>query len=258
MTCMAVDSSRFRLERPPVKRVALTINFEAMPRLQGWHLGGFFDSIKDEYPTREETSPKPAYHATGYEFMQPGEGWPIPRTELVGEDRALSIQGDELEVVWTFEASEEGREYPGFDSLMAGLKKVYELLESSVEDHGVSIVPKMVECYYTNEIDGVTASELAVGVLTDWRAPVAARPSLPQRYVGVRLHGCGKPEDHECSSLVMVDSTDDGPPRLAFSVSRDLEEGEPVGESLEQAHEELIALFRDYTSGEMRRKWGES
>ena len=250
-----VTDSRFRLERPPVKRVTLTVNFRAEPRLQGWHLDAFFHYLGTRYLSREEVPPRPSADAETYEFLPP-VGWPIPRTVFAGDDRSLSVQSDELELVWNFgEANRYG--YPGFESLMEELDRVLNELVSSVSEHDVDITPTEVECFYVNEIEGMTAPQLAVGVLTDW-AEVDHRPVPDKGYVGVRLHGCRHPEEHNCSSWVMVDSVDDGPPRLAIRVGRLLKEGEAASAVMRQAHDELIGLFRSHTPDRLRTEWGES
>lgn len=253
---MTIAATRFRLERPPVRSVTLTIRFEASPRLQGWHLEGFFRKVSSHYLAREEVAPRPAVEAAGYEFIPPEDAWPIPRTECIGEDRSLSVQGDELEVVWNFGDRDEGREYPGFDSLMKGMEDhLYDLI-SSVSDHDVTIAPREVECFYENAIEEITASELAVGVLTGW-ADTSSKSVPQQGYVGVRLASVGKPRGQSCSSLVMVDSGDDQPPRLAIRVGRLLESGERAEDAMRQAHDELISLFRTHTSEQLRSGWGE-
>lgn len=239
-----------------MKRVALTVNFSAEPRLQGWHLDTFFHSLSSRYLSRQEVAPHPGVDAATYEFLPSVGGWPIPRTEFASDERSLSVQGDELEVVWNFGDNDE-KDYPGFDSLMEELEQVLTDLVASVQEHEVSITPHEAECFYVNEIDGLTAPELAVGVLTDW-ADVQPRAVPEQGYVGVRLHGCGHTEEHHCSSYVMVDSNEDGAPVLSFRVGRVLDEDEDAAEAMRQAHDELIDLFRSHTPDRLRAQWGES
>lgn len=257
MACMAPNSPRFQLERPPVRRVTLTVNFETAPRLQGWHLGTFFRNLETRYLSREEVPPHLAPDSADYELERPVIAWPIPRTEFAGVDRSLSVQGDELEVAWTFGGDDEDHEYPGFESLMAELGGVFADLVSSASEHAVTITPQRVGCFYVNEIDGISAADLAVGVLTGWRGG-SSRPMPSQGYVGVRLHGCRVPEEHDCSSLVMVDSVDDGAPRLSIDVVRPLGEDGLVEPALRAAHDELIDLFKLHTSDQLRTEWGES
>lgn len=251
-----MTNSRFHLEQPPVKRVALTVNFKAEPRLQGWHLDTFFHSLSSRYLSRQEVAPHPGDGHGAYEVLPSMGGWPIPKTEFAGDERSLSVQGDELEVAWNFGDNDE-KHYPGFDSLIEELEQVLKDLVGSVEEHGVSIAPHEVECLYVNEIDGLSAPDLAVGVLTDW-ADVQARVVPEEGYVGVRLHGCGNTEEHHCSSYVMVDSNDDGPPVLSFRVGRALDEDESAAKAMRQAHEELIGLFCSHTPDRLRAQWGES
>lgn len=237
-----------------MKRVALTVNFQAEPRLQGWHLEEFFRAAGGRYLSREEVAPRPD---NAFEFLGASGAWPIPKTKFVSDERSLSIQGDELEVAWNF-GDEGEKAYPGFDSLMEELESVITQLVTSVRKHDVEITTHEVDCFYINEIGGMSTADYAVGVLTDW-ADVTPRSLPKEGYVGVRLHGCGDTEEHQCSSLVMVDSSDeDGSPILSLRVGRTLGEDEGAEEAMRQAHDELITLFRAYTPDWLRAQWGES
>lgn len=239
-----------------MKRVALTVNFVAEPRLQGWHLDTFFRSLSSRYLTRQEVAPRPGVDTGPFEFLPSTGGWPIPRTEFASHEHSLSVQGDELEVVWHF-GDEGEKEYPGFESLMKELEQVLTDLVASAREQEVEVTAHEVECFYINEVEGITAPALAVGVLTDW-ADVQPRALPEDGYVGVRLHGCGHTEEHHCSSYVMVDSNDDGTPLLSFRVGRALDEDEEAAEAMHRAHEELIGLFRSHTPDSLRAQWGES
>ena len=248
-------NSPFRLERPPVKRVALNIEFEAEPRLQGWHLADFFSSLSRRYPSREEMAPDLGDDDESIEFMSASNGWPIPRTQFSGFGRALAIQGNELEVVWNFEAEGDSK-YPGFDSLMSEAWDVFQKLVESTASFDVSINPIRVQCFYRNEIVEMGASALALGVLSGWSASHAIE-APKEGYIGVRLHGCGYNDRHECSSYVMVDSMGDDNPTLSFQVGRLVRDGEGADFALREAHDELISLFQMHTPVRLREGWGE-
>lgn len=239
-----------------MRRVALTIGFQAEPRLQGWHLDAFFRFLADRYLSRQEVAPRPGADAGPYEFLPPDGGWPIPKTEFVGDDSSLSVQGDELEVVWDFRDNGT-KKYPGFDLLAKELEQVLGGLVSSAQEHGVSITPREVGCFYINEIDGMTAAQLAVGVLTNW-AEIQPRAIPVAGYVGVRLHDYDHTEENPCSSYVLVDSNDEGAPVLSFRVGRHLDEEEGAPEAVRQTHDAVIKLFRTHTPDELRARWGES
>lgn len=238
-----------------MKRVALNIKFEAQPRLQGWHLEKFLSSLSGRYLSREEMAPNLGDDDDSFEFMSATNGWPIPRTQFSSTDRDLAIQGDELEVVWNFGAERESK-YPGFDSLVSDAEDVFRELVNSTHSYGVSITPMRVECYYRNEISEMSASELALGILSGWTANRAIE-APEEGYIGVRLHGCGYTDDHECSSYVMVDSMGENSPALSFRVGRRVRDGESAKFALSEAHDELISLFRMHTSSDLRQAWGE-
>lgn len=243
----------FTLTHPPVKRVALTVRFQAEPGLQGWHLGEFFENVSDRYTTRQEIAPRP--NSDTFEFLEAMGRWPIPKTEFASAERSLSIQGDELEVGWNF-GNEGDKNYPGFNELLRELEQVLDKLIQSTTQYDIRISPTDAECYYVNEIEQVSPIELAVGVLTGWtEAGLGSHP--PKGYVGVRLHGCGDTEEHQCSSLVMVDSSHDDTPILSLRVGRPLAEAEGAPAALREAHNELIELFQTYTPDHLRAQWGE-
>jgi len=251
------NDTPFALEKPPVKRVELSLAFAASPAIQGWHLAAFFTGLRERYLSVTETAPLPSGSGeTGYEFLPDDGTWPIARTEFVGADRSLAVQGDRLDVVWEFGDGDDEHAYIGFESLINEMDGVYSELLSALLSNGVEIEPSSAQCYYINEIDEVAGAELAVGVLTGWGAVPASAVPTPG-YVGVRLHGC-RSTDHKCSSWVMVDSQDEEPPTLSIRVKRPITDGDKSAmHALREAHDELIGLFRRYTSDELRRGWGE-
>ncbi len=256
---MMQESFAYRLERPPVTSVSLRIRFKASPSLQNWMLAPFLTDMRKDHLSVEELPP---YGGYGDPF-EPSEEvddtgttvWPVPRTQFTTADRILAVQGNELEVTWTFNDADTGA-YAGFDSLLSAMKSLYSRLVETVSVHGVRISPKFVVCFYVNSIRKMSAGTLAVGVLTQWSETIEiADPE--QGYVGARLHGCANPDKHNCDSLIMVDSTDGGYPNLSIRVLRDAEDGEDPIVLLTSAHDELIALFRQHTSAALRGGWGE-
>ncbi|MBI4901836.1 MAG: hypothetical protein HY829_15360 [Actinobacteria bacterium] len=251
------EAVRFKLERPPVTRVVLTLAFEAAPSIQNWQLAGFFTGLRDRYLSVSEAAPVPTDKGDGsFEFLGDDDPWPIPRTEFVSPGRSLGIQGDQMDVVWDFGMASGERDYVGFESLIGEMADVYEQFANELAKNHVRLEPRTAQCHYTNEILGLEVTELAVGVLTDW-APVQSRPTDAPGYVGVRIHACKSPE-HSCSSWVMVDSQEDGSPTLSIRVRRPIAEGDidPMA-AMREAHDELIGLFKRHTSDELRQAWGE-
>lgn len=259
---MTRDQTTYRLQRPPVTSVSLRIRFKAVPGLQNWMLAPFLSEMRQKAAGVEELPPLGSF-ADPFALadfpsdeLEEAPSWPVPRTQFLSNDRTIAVQGDELEVTWAFDAA-NAEKYPGFDELRREMEELYTTLVGSVGTHEVAITPSLVECFYTNSIPEVTAATLAVGVLTNWSSE-AVVPDPSAGYVGVRLHTCADPVKHDCASLVLVDSRDDGePPILAFRVSRRVEGDTDAVAALTEAHDELITLFKQHTSDNLRRGWGE-
>lgn len=259
---MTRDLTAYELLRPPVTSVSLRIRFKAVPSLQNWMLASFLSEMRGIHASVEELPPLGGFTDPFSGLVEDDDGqedhpaWPVPRTQFSGLDRTIAVQGDELQVTWAFD-DESASKYVGFDALRGDMENLYRKLVNSVIQHGVTIGPKGVECFYVNSVPEVTATTLAVGVLTNWTNDV--RLNDPQDgYVGVRLHTCASPNMHRCSSLVMVDSRDaDDPPILSLRVHRVVDEGLDAIEALSDAHDELIALFKQHTSESLRKGWGE-
>ncbi len=171
---------------------------------------------------------------------------------MIATVRTAPVEGV---TTWAFDG-EASTPYVGFDELRATIDDLYMKLAASVAVHDVRITPRSVSCYYVNSVPEVSATTLAVGVLTRWAQNIAA-DDPEHGYVGARLHACASPGEHSCASLVMVDSQDDGSPLLSIRVGREVPEQEDAITALSAAHDELIVLFKQHTSEALRKGWGE-
>ncbi len=250
------DSSAVRFDRPPIKQVELSTYFVTDPPLQSVHVAPLHQVWHAQFPEAVEHPPYaqelPDDDRNDQEF---GSTWPLPYTSYRREQRSISFQSDRFEVRWGFDPGALG-DYVGFEALRDDLRTKFHEFTETLASQSVSLVVKRVSCRYVNEVD-LPAARLAAGVITGWLAEPEASVS-EAAYVGVRLHTCAGPKNHDCSSWVHVDSGDStDASTLTIIVSHDLSpENSDATVAISAAHDELIGLFLRYTSEEQHRGWG--
>ncbi|WP_186815605.1 TIGR04255 family protein [Kocuria turfanensis] len=255
---MTIDAATgLQFKQPPIRQVTLTLHFSSDAPVGPHAVAPLSQRWGHDYPVVTERPPLPGREDAGpVSFLSHSEAWPMPYTTYQGSDRALSFQGDRFEVTWSFHDA-GNPSYPGFEELLAGMRTSFSDFSDTLAKHQIGLQIQAVECYYVNEIASVTAGELAVGILTGWNmAPPEVERA--EQYVGVRLQREAS-EESPYSSLVMVDSNQDGDPLLALRLSRgvDLQHGNAF-DALQEVHEELVAQFLIHTSEEMHRQWGKT
>lgn len=243
--------------KPPVRRVELTVYFEASDAVQGSHVAPLSRIWRETYPVVTEHPPLPPDDepSENISVLNANSHWPIPFTRYssVVDRRSVAFQRDRFEVRWDFD-EESGSPYPGFDSLLTTMQQEFGVFSGILAESDLSLHITKAECRYVNRIPGISAAQLAVGVLTDWQGSACAQAD-DSDYVGIRLHSRpGEKDDNNCSSLLAVDRKEDGDPALSIFVTH---AGGPddLG-GIANAHAELIATFLRYTSEEQHRMWG--
>lgn len=245
-----------QLKNPPVRFVRLTVDFKASLPIQNWHLDSFFDQVSTDYSLREEVAPKPSAESDGQEVVIAAtRDWPIPRTVLSRQSKTLEVQEDQLSVTWSFDEQTEDNKYPGFETLLGDITGKLDLLRRSLGESANDLEPTKVECFYGNEIEGVSGRDLLVGVLTEWKTAVPE--SLSQEledYVGVRIHSTVGEDETPFSSTVFVDLLAHASPSLGFEVSKPVS-GRDIGYELTLIHDHVASMFLKYVSDDLLRKW---
>lgn len=250
-------TARLKFRRPPVSDVFLTLYFEADSHIQGSHVAPLKMSWESELPLVQELAPLPGeMDSDGPTFLASGGQWPLPYTRYnsVSSDQAIAFQGDRFQLQWSF-SDAAGDEYPGFEKLSEGLEKRYVEFKNVLDQAGIILTIRGSECKYVNRIQGLSAGEVAVGVLTEWRGVPGS--NLPKEgYVGVRLHACASEEKHRCSSFLQVDGDTGDSAHMTINVSRELDDEEKATlGGLYDAHDELLDIFERFTSPEMHGQW---
>jgi hypothetical protein len=253
------DLDQVKFVKPPVRRVELTVFFTASGAVQASHVASLSQVWKDTYPKVTERPPTPPDDdpSDQVSVLNQTSHWPIPFTTYSSavERRSVAFQQDRFQVRWDFD-EETGTPYPGFDSLLRTMRNEFEVFSGTLRENDLTLDVESSECRYVNHIAGVTAAELAVGVLTGWQGSAAPRVS-DSGYVGIRLHeftATGEDAKHDCSSLVAVDAKEDGSPSLSIIVTHNGGQNELGG--IVHAHAALIETFLKHTSDEQHRMWG--
>lgn len=250
-------SNPVKFLKPPVRRVELTLFFDASDAVQGSHVAPLRQIWKEAYPIVAEHSPLPPDNepTENISVLNENSHWPIPFTRYSSavNRRSVAFQRDRFEVRWDFD-EESGAPYPGFESLLSTMKQEFEVFTGVLSDSDLNLNITKAECRYVNQMQGITAAQLAVGVLTEWQGSPSSQID-DSNYVGVRLHSHSEGEnDHSCSSLVAVDTKEDDDPTLSIFVTH-VGGPDDLG-GIGHAHAELIKTFLRYTSEEQHRAWG--
>ena len=186
--------------------------------------------------------------------------WPFPYMlfSTSAEDHVVAIQNDRLVRTWQFR---EGQSYPGYQELAGDLEARFaqftEVVTAELE-RDVEITAS--ECYYVNELPGVQAAELLVGVSSGWTLSGADVELPPTHFAGVRMH-LDDPDIPGSHVQINADSEEEGATLSIMSryilTGEEDDAGSRLG-GLEQAHAALIRTFLRFTSSEMQSEWGKS
>lgn len=261
MGSSAAGAAGVKFDRPPVQAVYLTLYFRTDGHVQSSHLASLHERWATDFPLVSEAPPLRGDEDpdSGPVFLASSAGWPIPYTryEAVDSDNSVSYQHDRLEVAWNFKLEYE-RTYPGFESLFRTFSEKFAEFCAALERAGINVKVTRAECQYTNAMIDLSDADVAVGVLTDWRA--STRDLVPRPgFVSMRVHACAGSHNDDCDSHIIVDGNtgDDEPTKLVFIVSRSLgETDQSPSDGLRAAHDELIELFLRHTPNHLQDKWG--
>lgn len=256
MTTTADTVSELRFSHPPVRRVDLTLTFKPRAHIQTSYLASLISSWSSNLPVVDELPPKPVEPSDRTVFLSERSKWPLPfmRFSSTSGDITIAFQGNLFEISWKFSPGQNER-YPGFAHLTGQLKMRFSEFQEALEKAGVELEMTGSECRYTNEMEGLSSSDLAVGILTNWQgSPDVALPD--DGYVGMRIHACPDEGIHKCTTWVAVDGSVREDATLTISVERSVGEEELDLAGLREAHDELIRVFLERTPTHLHEKWG--
>ncbi|MEV7571528.1 TIGR04255 family protein [Pseudarthrobacter sp. NPDC089323] len=246
----------FQLKRPPVSRVVLSIFFELDFALQVTQVSEFVADVKRDFPNVSERPPSLSWK-NGDDgpvgIVRPDGQWPFPTLVFSSDSEySLLIHSDRLLLTW----ESAGGEYPGYKAMKEELNVRFASFNAALEGLGNLSIGRF-QCLYDNSVLSMSAVQLATGVLTSWK--YEGENSDANEYVGARLEYRHQDRTDNLNCTVAVDgSPSDGELSLWLKASRDRPDDEPNSiDGLDIAHQELIDRFRQSTSEELRREWGE-
>ena len=153
-----------KFDNPPVRQVAIGIQFAALPNLRGAHFGLFWARLRDRYPRLGEAPPiAPAYETFGglraqqiqFQFSMPGT---TPRVLMESQDGqwVVQFQQDRFVLNWQsldrFPYPEWGDLHPRFSEELYGFVKF--LNDESLGELAINQVElNYLNFIHTNETD---------------------------------------------------------------------------------------------------------
>ncbi len=161
---------------PPVREVAIGVQFERIPALSQAHVGLFWSMIRDDYPVTQDQEPLPSQVEDLSGTPMPplfkiefGPTPPLRRAWFLNSDgsRLVQLQQDRLVHNWRY----QDEPYPRFEPLAEAFHGFQESFFALLGDLGLP-VPKveLVEVTYVNWIPAAWMNEVVTFV---------TMPSLP-------------------------------------------------------------------------------
>lgn len=241
-----MDLVGFRLERPPVRFVRLTLMLDPDEPLTAADVDGLVHRWRGVYPLVTQLPPIIATDSAPDLSLN----WPVPYTILDSESggRRLCYQGDRFMVEWEF--SGKPGEYPGYESLRTELLERFEELQTTVEQNSNRDMPSCVaaEAEYMNDLGtGAVADVLKFGTRVSSAGP-------QYNWYGRHYHPRGPG-----SSGAWIDLRDDPDQGLELRIrvrwDVDDEDGADHVALINRCHSEVIEAFVAWTTEDMRAQW---
>ena len=260
-------------DEPPLDEVALSVQFNPLPRLQAPHIGLLWSNYKDQFPIIEQhPSIDPVFERFG-----PPEGPsvkfeisatpPIPRSWFLKKDGTELIQVQQDRFIHNWRKVNTSDLYPRYEHVRGEFEKELEIFCSFVNTENLGeFSPNQCEVTYTNVI--TTENDIRHGLAGDVFTPISLNYS----------DNClGEPENIRfATQYIFNDSSGDPIGRLhisikpAFKVSDNrpmfilnmTARGEPKGKEAKDilsffdlGREWIVRGFTSITSPEMHKFW---
>jgi uncharacterized protein (TIGR04255 family) len=263
-----------RFAKPPVVEVAISVQFEELPRLELVDFGLFWERLRARYPTVESHDPIPPMierfdrgqvRTTAFHVE---EGLPLRRCWYLSEDgtRLVQLQPDRFVLNWR-KAGDDGT-YPTYDRLRADFERELTGFLAFARERDLGrFEPNQCELTYVNHFhEGREGNDVGSlpNILTAWRGESEAT-FLP-KIEDTRLAWQYRFDDERGQPLgrlhVMLNSavrTADDRRILALQlVGRGAPQGDGVDGVLvfaDRAHEWIVRGFTDVTTERMHELW---
>ncbi|MBX3662980.1 MAG: TIGR04255 family protein [Burkholderiales bacterium] len=147
-------------ERPPVVEVVLSLQFEALPKLQVQHIGQLWDRFKTDFPVVETKPPldpvlemfdrKPARPMVQFSV---GEMPMFPRVWFVSGTGSEIIQVQSDRIIHNWRKTGTSPEYPRYDRIREDFKKSLKKVTDFLRDNALGeLRPNQCEVSYINHV----------------------------------------------------------------------------------------------------------
>lgn len=263
-----------KFSQPPVVEVAISVQFEALPRFQLVDFGLFWERLRDRFPKTQYQQPLapvtefygkrrprgPEFH---FEQTLPlGRCWYLS----ANEDRLVQVQPDRFILNWKRSAAETF--YPSYETLRTEFERELGVFLAFIAERELGdFEATQCEVIYVNHLP--VQEELAPArgipeILTVWTGTGSGSylPEVEDVRLGwqYRFEENGKPQgrlhvqaqsvvrDAESSVLFAIQMTGRGAPAAGDVAS--------ILAFADQAHEWIVNGFAAITTGSMHLHWG--
>jgi uncharacterized protein (TIGR04255 family) len=259
-------------ERPPVVETILGVQLDRLSGCRNAHLGAFWKSLGDDWPTVSDAPPLEPQFERFEESQAWGQGLQFSlsqnisiRVQIrnVGDDRMVQVQNDRLIYNWL---GHDGRPYPRykevrpeFDAMVARFKE-FVARESIGEFR-----PNQWEVTYVNHLPKGTVWNFPADWAELFRSPVCfptGAGSLALESLGGEWHFEIPPKHGRlhihiqhgrrpgADEVLVVTLTARGPTGDAGGIGLTFDEGIDLG------HKTIVSAFKDITSASAHKYWG--
>lgn len=265
-----------KFDKAPVTEVALSLQFDPLPRLQIHHFGLLWKLYEARYPKVESHPPidrtievfqrEPVFQpAVTFELVNP---FMTPRVWFLSEtgSELLQIQRDRFIVNWRKAKPEHV--YPHYEHIRAMMVREFETFSAFVRDAKLGeIVGNQCEVTYINQIETCWHWDhhAQVGRVLNVMTPEFKEESLPTpelfRFSAQYLMGTADaPTGRLHLDFQPAFRASDRKPIYAMNLTA---RGKPMGSGFQGAldffdvgRSNIVRGFRDLTTPEMHKEWG--
>lgn len=250
---------RLRLARPPVIRVRTTIYFAEVENLTLSELAPFVVEMSQSYPSISEQFPLPPIGDDGsvVGFASRSSGLPMPLVSMVADsENEISFQADRLSLSWNFDPLKPDKIYPGFELLREELWQAFSTFEEQLQSLGHQLAIQASQVLYRNSVNELPGAGVALYLLTGLENITARHITDDRTYAGARLRFPANEGGIRRSVAAGVDSSSDETTVLWIKVLSRPAGSESAFVLLDDAHDESIRRFIQFTPGWLRETWG--
>lgn len=267
----AAKEERLLFRHPPVVELALGVQFKPLPGFHSAHLGLFWNTVRDRYPSFDERAPLDPARETFEPVVRQGFQIQVSQSPLLrgwflsaGGDRLVQVQQDRFVLNWR--RTDADATYPSFDKCLEDFVAEFEGFRSFVgEEQCGPLIPEQCEVTYVDQIDpgNVWKQHGRVGcVFRIWKDPEdGPEPedvefSVRHRIVDGKGRPLGRVHTHLRPKWRMADRQPILELRLTARGAPVSDRVEGVADFLRLGHDRTREIFLWLTTEEIQKEWG--